>query len=131
MPSTHSSHTQFMNTLSDEWIVRTGSCKLIRPCYTQGIFSCSDIPPTAPHSSIAVPPMLEIFNGRAVAQVVSRRLPTEKARVRVRVRSSGFCAGQSGTGAGFFRVLGFPLPSIPPTAPHSSSSIIIIRGWYK
>jgi hypothetical protein len=28
----------------------------------------------------------------------------------------------------FLPVLGFPLPLIPPTAPHSSS--IIIRGWY-
>jgi hypothetical protein len=33
----------------------------------------------------------------------------------------------SGAGAGFLRVLRFPLPIlIPPTAPHSS----IIRGWY-
>jgi hypothetical protein len=31
--------------------------------------------------------------------------------------------------AGFLRVFRFPLPSIPPTAPHPSSSIII-RGWY-
>jgi hypothetical protein len=28
---------------------------------------------------------------------------------------------------GFLRVLRFPLPIIPPTAPHSAS---IIRGWY-
>jgi hypothetical protein len=39
------------------------------------------------------------------------------------------CGGQSGTGVGFLRVLRFPLPIlIPPTAPHSLSSII--RGWY-
>jgi hypothetical protein len=31
-------------------------------------------------------------------------------------------------GAGFLELLRFPLPSIPPTASHSSSSII--RGWY-
>jgi hypothetical protein len=31
------------------------------------------------------------------------------------------CGGQSGTGAGFLRVLRFPLPSIPSTAQHSSS----------
>jgi hypothetical protein len=40
------------------------------------------------------------------------------ARVRAQVRS---CAGQSGIGAGFLRVLRFPLPIlIPQTAPHSS-----------
>jgi hypothetical protein len=51
------------------------------------------------------------------------RLPTTVAWVR----SCGIC-GQSGTGAGFLGVLKFPLPIIPPTAPHSSS---IIWGWYK
>jgi hypothetical protein len=45
------------------------------------------------------------------------------------VKSCGICGGQSGTGAGCLRVLLFPLPIlIPPTAHHSSSSII--RGWY-
>jgi hypothetical protein len=66
--------------------------------------------------------------GRVVAQAGSRRLSTVAARVRARVRSCEICGGQSGIGAGFFRVLRFPLPIlIPPTAPHSSS---IIRGWY-
>jgi hypothetical protein len=36
-----------------------------------------------------------------------------------RVRSCGICGGQSVTGEGFLRVLLFPLPIIPPTAPHS------------
>jgi hypothetical protein len=67
--------------------------------------------------------------GRAVAQAVSRRLPTVEARVWARVRSRRICGGQSGIGAGFLRVLRFPLLSIPPISPHSSSSIII-RGWY-
>jgi hypothetical protein len=67
--------------------------------------------------------------GRDTAQAVSRRLPTAASRVRSQVRSSGICDGQSGTGAGFLRVLPFPLPFlIPLTALHSSSSII--RGWY-
>jgi hypothetical protein len=44
--------------------------------------------------------------------------------------SCGICGGQSGTGISLFLVFLFPLPSILPTAPHSSPSIII-RGWYK
>jgi hypothetical protein len=45
--------------------------------------------------------------GRAIAQAVSRWLPTAAARVRFRVWSSGNCGGQSGAGAGFLRVLRF------------------------
>jgi hypothetical protein len=63
--------------------------------------------------------------GRAIAQAVSRWLPTAVARVRARVWSSGICGGQSGAGAGFLRVLRFPLPIfIPPIAPQSPSAII-------
>jgi hypothetical protein len=52
------------------------------------------------------------------AQAVSHWLPTAAARVRSHFRSCGICGGQSGTGAGFLRVLRFPLPIlIPPTAP--------------
>jgi hypothetical protein len=62
--------------------------------------------------------------GRAIAQAVSRWLATAAARVRSRVWSSGICGGQSSAGAGFIRVLPFPLPVlIPPTAPHWSSII--------
>jgi hypothetical protein len=66
-------------------------------------------------------PTLSTCLGCAVAQVVSRWLHT----VAARVRPCGIYGGQSGTGAGFFLVLQFPLPIIPPTAPHSLSSIII------
>jgi hypothetical protein len=53
-----------------------------------------------------------------IAHSVSRRLPTAAARFRVQLRSCGICGGHSGTGAGFLRVLRFPLPIlIPPTAP--------------
>jgi hypothetical protein len=57
-------------------------------------------------------------SGRAIAKAVSRQLPTVAARVRVQA-ARGVCGGQSGTGAGFLRVLQFPLPIIPPISPSS------------
>jgi hypothetical protein len=67
--------------------------------------------------------------GRAIAQAVSLWLPTAAARVQARDRSCEICGERSGTGAGFLRVLRFPLPIfIPPIAPKSPSSII--WGWY-
>jgi hypothetical protein len=66
--------------------------------------------------SVEYPPR----SGRAIAQAVSRRLPTAAARVQTRVWSSGICGGQGGAGAGFLRVLLFPLPIfIPPNSPSS------------
>jgi hypothetical protein len=63
--------------------------------------------------------------GRAIAQAVSRWLPTAAARVRAPVWSCRICGGQSGAGAGFLRVLRFSLLIfIPPVAPQSPSSII-------
>jgi hypothetical protein len=65
--------------------------------------------------------------GRAIAQAVSRWLRTSAVSVRARVRSCRIFGGERDTGAGFLRVLRFPLPIlIPPKAPYSS----IIRGWY-
>jgi hypothetical protein len=65
---------------------------------------------------------------RAVIRQLVAGFPTAVARVRAQVRSCGICGRQSSTGAGFLRVLRFPLSIlIPPTAQHSSS---IIRGWY-
>jgi hypothetical protein len=52
------------------------------------------------------------------SSAVRRWLPTAAARVCVRA-ACGVCGGQSGTGAGFLRVLRFPLPIIPPIAPLS------------
>jgi hypothetical protein len=61
--------------------------------------------------------------GRAIAQAVSRRLPTAAARVRCQVTSCRICGGQSVTGADFLPVLRFTLPIlIPPTVPRSLSS---------
>jgi hypothetical protein len=70
--------------------------------------------------------------GRAIAQAVSRRLPTAEARVRVQVRSCEICGGRSDIEAGFFRVLRFPLPIlIPPTDPRSSSGACTIWSTYQ
>jgi hypothetical protein len=49
--------------------------------------------------------------GRAIAQAVSGWLPTAAVRGSRPGRHVGFCGGQSGTGAGFLRVLRFPLPN--------------------
>jgi hypothetical protein len=59
--------------------------------------------------------------GRAIAEAVSRWLPTATARDQSRVWSSGICGGQSGVGAGFLRVLRFPVPFIPSNCPSSQS----------
>jgi hypothetical protein len=69
----------------------------------------------------------ELFysTGRALAQAVSRSLPTAAARVRARVWSRAIRGGGSGAGAGFLRVRRFPLPIfIPPIAPQSPSSVL-------
>jgi hypothetical protein len=66
------------------------------------------------------------LTGRAIAQAVSRRLPTAAAQVLARVKSCWICGGHSGTETGFLRVLRFPLILIPPTAAYSSSSSSII-----
>jgi hypothetical protein len=62
-----------------------------------------------------------IYLGRAIAEAVSHWLSTVAAWVQSRVWSSGICGGQSGVGAGFVRVLRFPLPFIPPNSPSSQS----------
>jgi hypothetical protein len=54
----------------------------------------------------------------AIAQAVSCWLPTTAAWVHIRT-ACGVCGGQRGTGAGFLRVLRFPLPIIPPNSPLS------------
>jgi hypothetical protein len=60
--------------------------------------------------------------GRAIAQVVSRRLPTAAAWVQTWVGMWDFVMDKSGDGAGFLRELRFPLPIyIPSCSPQSSS----------
>jgi hypothetical protein len=52
---------------------------------------------------------VNVIQGRAIAQEVTRRLPTAATRFRAKVRSCGICDGQNGT------------------APHSSCNV---RGLY-
>jgi hypothetical protein len=61
---------------------------------------------------------LKEYLGRAVAQAVSRWLPTVAARVLIRA-ACGACGGQSGTEVGFLRVLRIPMPIIPPISASS------------
>jgi hypothetical protein len=62
--------------------------------------------------------------GRAIAEAISRRLPTAVARFRAWGVTSGICGGQIGVEAGFLLLLWFPLPKsfIPPTSLSSQSS---------
>jgi hypothetical protein len=59
---------------------------------------------------------------RTIAQAVRCWLTTSAVQLLGRVRSCGICGEQSCIGAGFLRVLRFPLPLMSPTAPHSASS---------
>jgi hypothetical protein len=70
---------------------------------------------------LTIPSVTKIIQGRAIAEAVSRWFPTAAARVQFRVWSSGICGGQSGVGAGFLRVLRFPLPVIAQISPSSHS----------
>jgi hypothetical protein len=49
--------------------------------------------------------ILSRYLGRDITQAVGRRLSTAVARVRAQFMSCGISGGQSGTGAGFLRVL--------------------------
>jgi hypothetical protein len=64
--------------------------------------------------------------GRAIAEAVSRWLPTAAARVRAWVWQVGFVGGQNGVGAGFLLVLRFPLPK--PFTPPSQLPGAVSRG---
>jgi hypothetical protein len=69
-----------------------------------------------PSSWVLWPPLIEpgLFlnvRGRAIAQAVSRWLPTAAARVRARVWSCGICGGQVSLGQVFSQYFGFPWQS--------------------
>jgi hypothetical protein len=59
--------------------------------------------------------IVTLVRGRAMAQAVSRRHLTAKARVRARVNPCGVCGGQSETGTGFS-----PSSTVLPCLYHSA-----------
>jgi hypothetical protein len=67
------------------------------------------------------------FIGRAIAQAVSRWLPTSAVRGSRPGLHVGFCGGQSGAWAGFLRVLRFPLPNSSHQLLQKIILIIIIN----
>jgi hypothetical protein len=74
------------------------------------------------HQFLAGKNSFDYWLGCAVAQAVSRWLPTAAVRA-----ACGDCGGQSGTGAGFLRVLRFPLPMHHST---NFSITITTRCWH-
>jgi hypothetical protein len=87
-------------------------CKIIKRHYSFREF-------LAPINTLC---LVKYSGDRAIAQAVSRRLPTAAARVQTRVWSCGFLWWTKVEEAGFLRELRFPLPIyIPSESPQSSS----------
>jgi hypothetical protein len=111
--------------LSFTAVIISSTCQLHSQIYMSAFYRVSQLP----RVRFLVDHTIYSFISHAIAQAVSCRLSTAATQIWVQVRLWGICGGQSSTMAGFLRVLRFPLPIlIPPTVPHSSSSII--RGWY-
>jgi hypothetical protein len=99
-------------------------------CIIDGKGGTSDASPLTKLNSVALipkrtisterPPLIgEISaNLRAIAQAVSRRLPTAAARVLW-----DFVMDKTGAGVGFLREVWFPLPIYIPSASPQSSSL--------
>jgi hypothetical protein len=94
------------------------SPKLNNPCIILRLIPATNQQTSNRNANPIVTKKTNLQHGRAVAQVVSRWLPTAAARVLVRA-AGGICGGQSDIGAGFLRVIRFPLPIIRPISPSS------------
>jgi hypothetical protein len=75
------------------------------------------------YTKLESPKLLEHLETNEIRGLaVTDQATTALAWVEVQARSSGTSGGLIGNEAGFLLVLRFPLPSIPSTAPHLSSS---------
>jgi hypothetical protein len=93
------------NAKYNEWLSRKHSCFLFVSAWRPAVLTLVSCGVTQ-------------SKGRAIPQAVCRRLATAPALVRGHIRLCGICGGRSGTGAGFLRVLRFPLPILIPRLLH-------------
>jgi hypothetical protein len=76
-------------------------------------------------------PVQNLVSDNAIAQAVSRRLPTVTARDRTQLRSCGICGGKSEMGQVFFKYFVFPINSDYTecsTHVHSYTSETLAKG---
>jgi hypothetical protein len=72
----------------------------------------------------------DVSTGRAIAEAVSRWLPTAVARVQSRVWSSGICGGKVASGQVFSEYFGFPCHSFHQILhPHNHPGAGTIGQW--
>jgi hypothetical protein len=91
---------------------------------TQNKCTQTSMPQVGFESTIPAFEQTKTVQGRAIAQAVSRRLPTAAARVQTRVWSCVILWWtQVALGQVFFRQLWFPLPIYIPSASPQSSSL--------
>jgi hypothetical protein len=109
----HCDSTRFLHPLLASFLNNLRNCTLTFPI-RQLVQKCSESPP---------PPQEQWMSDRAIAQAVSRRLPTAVAWVRYQVRSCGFVVTKVALRQVFYNYFGFPcLLSFHQLLPISQSS---------
>jgi hypothetical protein len=73
---------------------------------------------------VQLAPKILFYPCCAIAQAVSRWLPTAVAQVQTWVWLSGICSEQSDTGVGFLQVLRFPMTILIPSTALRLSTIV-------
>jgi hypothetical protein len=81
---------------------RSSNCRIsVFPFKAGTLYQAATLPNFIPEVRVLRLSLVTVYLSRAIAQVVSLRLPTAATRVRAQVWSCGICGGQSGTGAVF------------------------------